>query len=37
MVFIIPAAAIAIYAASWAWHKMHNEDLSLAFKEIPPE
>ena len=27
----------AIYAASWAWHKMRNEDLSLAFKEIPPE
>jgi amino acid transporter len=37
MVFIIPAAAITIYGLSWAWHRMRDEDLSLAFKEIPPE
>ena len=37
MVFIIPAVAIAIYVLSWAWHRMRDEDLSLAFKEIPPE
>jgi hypothetical protein len=37
MVFIIPAAAVAIYAVSYAVHRMRSEDLGLAFKEIPPE
>ena len=37
MVFIIPAAAVVIYGISWAVHRTRNENLSLAFKEIPPE
>jgi amino acid transporter len=37
MVFIIPAVAVGIYLISWAVHRMRQEDLSLAFKEIPPE
>jgi hypothetical protein len=37
MVFIIPAAAVTIYAISYVVHRMRRENLSLAFKEIPPE
>jgi amino acid transporter len=37
MVFIIPAAAIIIYGLSYVLHRMRDEDLTLAFKEIPPE
>jgi amino acid transporter len=37
MVFIIPAAAVVVYLASYTVHRMRREDLNLAFKEIPPE